>query len=185
MTFTLIQYLHLTFDSSSAEFGPAWVELAVLTTKIRKCSILTFGLTLAWQVTFSEKNEVCFRTVSLTPEAATSLQCFHAPVGVFIYQGTSSVEKRNGPQCARHIRHNKREGLRVYVFSSLIESMRAKRDTHHIKAAKQSTPPSWPQITPTIPPSCPQITPTIPPSCPQITLTTINTLSILVLHLRT
>ena len=54
MAFTLIQYLHLTFESVSAEFGPVWVKLAVLRTKMRKRSILTFDLTLTWHVTFSE-----------------------------------------------------------------------------------------------------------------------------------
>ena len=55
MAFTLIQYLHLTFESVSAEFGPVWVKLAVLRTKMRKRSILTFDLTLTWHVTFKEK----------------------------------------------------------------------------------------------------------------------------------
>ena len=44
--FTLIQYLRLTFESVSAEFEPARFELAFLRTKMRKCSILTFDLTL-------------------------------------------------------------------------------------------------------------------------------------------
>ena len=36
MAFTLIQYLRLTFESVSAEFGPVWVKLAVLRTKMLK-----------------------------------------------------------------------------------------------------------------------------------------------------
>ena len=45
MAFTLIQYLLLTFENDSAEFRPVWVKLAVLRTKMRKRSILTFDLT--------------------------------------------------------------------------------------------------------------------------------------------
>ena len=52
MAFTLKQYLRLTFESVSAEFGPVWVKLAVLRTKMLKRSILTFDLTLTWHVTF-------------------------------------------------------------------------------------------------------------------------------------
>ena len=53
MAFTLIQHLRLTFESVSAEFGPVWVKLAVLRTKMRKRSIFTFDLTLIWHVTFN------------------------------------------------------------------------------------------------------------------------------------
>ena len=67
MTFTLIQYLRLTFESVSAEFGPVWVKLAVLRTKMLKRSIFTFDLTLTWHVTFEENFLVCFRTVSPRP----------------------------------------------------------------------------------------------------------------------
>ena len=51
MAFTLIQYLRLSFESVSAEFGPVWVKLAVLRTKMRKCLNLTFHLTFTWHVT--------------------------------------------------------------------------------------------------------------------------------------
>ena len=67
MALTLIQYLRLTFESISAEFWPVWVKLAVLRTKMRECSILTFDLTLTWHVTFQEKFVECCRTASPRP----------------------------------------------------------------------------------------------------------------------
>ena len=130
------------------------------------------------------KNEVCFRTVSLTPEAATSLQCFHAPVGVFIYQGTISVVKGMDRIVPDIFVTNEKvfefmysvHSLKACVLNVIPITSRPLNRVHHPHGHKSH------QL---YHPHVHKSHPTIPPSGPQITLTTINTLSILVLHLRT